>query len=101
MIDDLTFSVYHAGNLTLENAHMTFHEKLHVLTEDRKKRALSRRTGLPADAITAYLSKRHMPSGEVALRLARVLGVSVEWLLDDAQGMPPVSTHCPTTASAA
>lgn len=81
---------------------MTFAEKLTRLTEDRHKAKVSRRAGLPSTAIYDYVSKGFRPRAEPALRLARVLGVSVEWLIDDTQAWPPVWTHeeCATPAAA-
>ncbi len=76
---------------------MTFHEKLAQLCEDRSQAAVSRRAGLPSSAITKLLFERQMPRGDRALRLARALHVSVEWLLDDAQGWPPVWVNAPTS----
>ena len=69
---------------------MTFHEKLSKLTEDRKKNVLCRRAGLRPTFISSCLSSGKMPSVTHALALARVLGVSFEWLVDDAREWPPV-----------
>ena len=72
---------------------MTFHEKLKKLTEDRIKSVMSIRAGLPRMAISNYLAKKQTPSCDVALRIARTLGVSVEWLIDDSRGWPPEYAH--------
>ena len=72
---------------------MTFHEKLKRLTEDRKCSVLCRRIGLPPYTIANYLCKKQTPSAPIALRLARVLGVDLAWLVDDEQGWPPVRAH--------
>lgn len=72
---------------------MTFSEKLKRLTEDRRCTVLSRRAGLPPTALSDYIAKGHTPRADTALRIARVLGVSVEWLIDDAQEWPPVLAH--------
>ncbi len=69
---------------------MTFHEKLSMLTEERNKSALCRRAGLPICTISNYIAKKQTPGGDVALRLARVFGVDVSWLLDDAESWPPM-----------
>lgn len=69
---------------------MTFHEKLAKLTEDRRKTRLSLRAGLPANAISNYLSRRQMPSADIALRISQVLDVDVAWLVDDTQTWPPM-----------
>ena len=69
---------------------MDFTEKLRRLTRDMNKSRIARRAGLSTTAITDYLSKRYAPRADTALRLARVLNVSLEWLIDDAQSWPPV-----------
>jgi plasmid maintenance system antidote protein VapI len=69
---------------------MTFAEKLARLTEDRLKTRVSRKAGLPPAAISDYIAKGNTPGADTALRLARVLGVSVEWLIDNDQEWPPV-----------
>ena len=74
---------------------MTFIEKLRRLTDDRNKSKLARRMGLPPTAIHAYLSKGYMPRANTALRIARALSVSFEWLLDDRQNWPPVWVNPP------
>ena len=82
---------------------MTIHEKIRRLCEDRSKIAVARRAGLPRMAIHNLLFKAAAPSGERALKIARALNVSVDWLLDDAQGWPPVWANAPehTTVGAA
>jgi hypothetical protein len=69
---------------------MTFQQKLRRLTEERTKAKLSRRAGLPSTAINDYVVKGTRPLAENALKLARVLGVSTDWLIDDEQEWPPV-----------
>jgi transcriptional regulator with XRE-family HTH domain len=72
---------------------MKFHEKLSRLTAGKNKSALAEGAGLPASAVSNYIFKRQMPRGDKALALARVLGVPLEWLVDDAQDFPPPSAH--------
>jgi transcriptional regulator with XRE-family HTH domain len=69
---------------------MTFHEKLERLTEDRKKTVVSRRAGLPDSAVSNYITKLQEPPITIAVRLARVLQVELEWLVDDEREWPPV-----------
>jgi len=80
---------------------MTFHEKLAKLTEDRKKTVISRRAGLPPTAINNYISKQQTPSCVVALRIARALHVSVDWLIDDSQTWPPTWSNAEARAAVA
>jgi transcriptional regulator with XRE-family HTH domain len=77
---------------------MTFREKLAMLTEDRIKSVLCRRAGFPPTAISCYLSKDQIPRGDKAFRLARVLGVSTDWLLDDSKGLPVIRVEYPAHA---
>lgn len=69
---------------------MTIQEKLYRFGETMKLSAISRRAGLRTAAISEMIAKGGSPSAERALRLSRALGVSVEWLIDDTQGWPPV-----------
>jgi transcriptional regulator with XRE-family HTH domain len=71
---------------------MTFAEKLATLTEGRNKQDLSERAGLPQTAISDYIAKGNTPRADKALAIARVLNVTLDWLVDDAAAMPPVST---------
>lgn len=72
---------------------MTFTEKLRRLCSDRNKAAVSRNAELPTNAVSNYITKGQCPMAPIALRLARALGVSVEWLIDDAKDWPPVWDH--------
>ena len=69
---------------------MLFNEKLRRLTEDRRKTVISKRAGLPRLFISNSISKGQTPRSDNALALARVFGISVEWLIDDKQEWPPV-----------
>jgi transcriptional regulator with XRE-family HTH domain len=80
---------------------MNLHEKLERLTEDRNKAAVSRRAGLPMNAMSDYLNKGHRPSVGKVFRIARALFVSVEWLLDDSRGWPPVWVNAPPQQASA
>jgi hypothetical protein len=86
-------------NVSYMGQRMTFTEKLSRLTEDRTKTKVSRRAGLHPTAISNYLVKGCVPRGDIALRIARAIGVSAEWMLDDAQGWPPVWVNAPEPAS--
>lgn len=79
---------------------MTFHEKLKRLCEDRSQCAVSRRAGLSETAVARVLARKQLPRSDRALSLARALSVSVEWLLDDAQGWPPVWANAPKEQTA-
>ncbi|MEA2707997.1 MAG: hypothetical protein QOF78_598 [Phycisphaerales bacterium] len=72
---------------------MTFHEKLRRLMEDRNRSAVARRVGVSVTTFNNYCTRDVQPLAENALRIARALNVSLEWLLDDARGWPPVWTN--------
>jgi transcriptional regulator with XRE-family HTH domain len=68
---------------------MTFTEKLARLTADKNKSSLAKAAGLPATAISNYISRKYIPRADTALRIAKALNVPLEWLADDAQPWPP------------
>ncbi len=74
---------------------MTFHEKLNRLTQDMHKTKVSIRAGLAPTAISGYLDKGYMPGINIAVRIARALGVDPGWLIDDSKGWPPVRVEQP------
>ena len=69
---------------------MLFTDKLRHLCVDRNKSAVSRRAGLPPNGIADYFGKGYLPRADTALRIVQALNVSLEWLVDDRQGWPPV-----------
>lgn len=71
---------------------MTFSKKLDKLTTGKSRAELSRRAGLPVNAISDYVNKGYLPRLDTAVALARVLGVSLDWLSDDEQDFPPPPT---------
>lgn len=77
---------------------MKLAEKLGKLTQERNKAELSRTAGLPATAISDYVSKGYIPKADTALKLARALEVPVEWLIDDEADFPvPEPAAAPKT----
>jgi len=69
---------------------MDFWDKLAKITaETSTKSRAAKAAGLPASAISNYISKRQMPRADKAFSLARALGVPLEWLINDAQDWPP------------
>jgi transcriptional regulator with XRE-family HTH domain len=79
---------------------MTFTEKLSRLVADRNRAAVARNAGLPPNAVSDYVNKGYTPRADTAFRLARALNVSVDWLLDDQQGWPPMWVNAPEPAPA-
>jgi len=77
---------------------MDFWEKLSRLTADRDKGKVSFEAGLTPRSISNYISRRQLPRADAATGIARALGVSVEWLVDDSCGWPP--PEIPSHASA-
>jgi transcriptional regulator with XRE-family HTH domain len=71
---------------------MKFGQKLDKLTIDRNRAEVSRRAGLPKNAISDYVNKGYIPRLDTAASLARELGVSLDWLADDGQEWPPSKT---------
>lgn len=83
---------------------MTINEKLLRLGKKFNKSEISRQAGLSPTAYCNYVHSRGtIPRADIALRLARAMGVSVEWLIDDNQDWPPVSdgARVPAQAGAA
>lgn len=73
---------------------MTFGEKLASLTANQNRAELSRRAGLPPNAISDYINKDYLPRVDTAAALARALNVSLDWLADDrAEAIPPERTE--------
>lgn len=71
---------------------MTFGEKLGKLTEGRNRAELSRKAGLPPNAISDYINKAYLPRVDTARAIANVTGVSLDYLADDEQDWPPPAT---------
>lgn len=80
---------------------MTFREKLARLTDDRKKNKIAARAGMSPAAFYDLLHKNHTPRAATALRVARALGVDLDWLIDDSQDWPPVGKTSQPQALAA
>ena len=68
---------------------MTINEKLRALMHDRKMTVIARRAGIKYPSLYQYVNQDAMPGAGTALRIAKAIGVEVEWLLDDTQGWPP------------
>jgi hypothetical protein len=69
---------------------MKINDKLKFLFAEINKAKAARSVGLPVSTISSYIAQGSMPRADIALKIARASGVSLEWLVDDAQGMPPV-----------
>lgn len=75
---------------------MTFAEKLKRVTEllAVNKSEISRRAGLKPNAISSYIAKQDtVARADIAARIARALGVDLEWLSDPSKNWPPVFRH--------
>lgn len=73
---------------------MTFRERLREQIEycGLLDKEVAARAGITKRAIDSYVgSEACMPSAEVAVRLAKVLGVSVEYLVTGAEAEKPVA----------
>jgi transcriptional regulator with XRE-family HTH domain len=68
---------------------MTFGEKLEFLTEGRSRADLSKKAGLPPNALSDYINKGYLPRLDTAKAIADILGVTLNWLADDKQECPP------------
>jgi hypothetical protein len=78
---------------------MDFTQKLIHLTANLNKSKLATEAGLPATAISNYITKKQIPRGDSALVIARALKVPLEWLLDDTQEWPPPPTTSASSMS--
>lgn len=65
------------------------------LAEGRNLSEIARREGLYNAAISDAMNKGQLPKADKAIRIARALGVSAEWLWDDARSWPPPSSGQP------
>jgi transcriptional regulator with XRE-family HTH domain len=74
--------------ITYDRAVMKFFEKLERLTAG-KRVATADKANLKPAAVTNYISREQMPRADKAFAIAKALGVSLEWLLDDSQVWPP------------
>jgi transcriptional regulator with XRE-family HTH domain len=74
---------------------MTFSMKLDRLMQDRVQARTAKRAGVSGAAISSYIRGQYGPRAGTAMRLARALNVSFEWLMDDSQDWPPVWSNRP------
>jgi transcriptional regulator with XRE-family HTH domain len=67
-------------------------EKLAALLREKAQSRtwLDREAVLKKNAVSGIVGKGHEPGVSKALAIARALGVSLDWLADDDQGLPPV-----------
>ncbi len=74
---------------------MDFTEKLRELRRQRglKQCELAEQSGITLNKVQRYEQEGQKPKGEDALALARALGVSTDYLLDDALPFPPPEEH--------
>ena len=68
---------------------MTFGEKLAELVAPGRRSKMALAAGLPPNAISDYINKGYLPKLDTALALAKVLGVSLDWLANDELLPPP------------
>lgn len=70
---------------------MTFGEKLGKLSTERgwKANELARRAGVSPSTVGRWLADERRPFDDSLLAVARLFGVRVEYLIDDAQEQPP------------
>lgn len=67
---------------------MTFREKLQELARGRNRSQLARDAGLPPTVLSNYINRGSVPRADIALAIAKALGVPLEWLVDDTQDLP-------------
>ncbi len=73
---------------------MEFQQKLIRLAGNRSRGRLCEKAGVRSDhTLKAPFTPGYVPTLHDAVRLARVLNVSLEWLADDSLDLPPVPAH--------
>jgi len=74
---------------------MIFSEKLKALRSrcGLKQAELAEKSGVTANKIQRYEQSNQKPKGDDALALARALGVTTDYLLDDSLPFPPPEEH--------
>ena len=74
---------------------MKLGEKLRLLRKQHglKQGGLARTAGLTTNKIQRYEQSSQTPKGDDALALAKVLGVTTDYLLDDTLPYPPAEEH--------
>ena len=83
-------------------SHMSlFGKKLRILQGDNKNSEIQDILGVSRSAYASYLAGERVPDAKTLANLAAETGVDLNWLLDDAQGIPedgkPVFRRCSTT----
>jgi transcriptional regulator with XRE-family HTH domain len=68
---------------------VTFTEKLKRATQDLNKAKASISAGLAPTTISNYIATGSTPRADIALKIARAIGVPLDWLVDDTQDWPP------------
>ncbi len=71
---------------------MNFQQKLKKIKGIVKIGVVAERAGISAQSMSNYIHRGNGPRYDVAVRIAKALGVEVSWMLDDEQDWPPVWT---------
>ena len=74
---------------------MTIHEKLERITRYSNRSALSRAAGLGPTTLSMILARRSEITVSTAVKLAKTLGVDLNWLVNPEAGWPPVRVEEP------
>jgi hypothetical protein len=69
---------------------MKIADKVKALTVFSNKSQISRLLGLPIGSFSVMIYRGSVPNSTIALKLAKILGVSAEWLMNEDEGWPPV-----------
>lgn len=77
---------------------MTITQKLKRLCEDRNRSAVARRAGIRPVILHRCIRTNQKPRYDTAVKIAHAIGVSVDWLLDDAKDWPPIFVNHPDAA---
>ena len=97
MFGDIAMTRYRFGS-------MTFGEKVHVMIGMKgrgySQKRLATDAGLSKSTISDYVRDEYLPTIDVGLRIARALGVTLDWLADDDQELPPARPPAPVDAHA-
>lgn len=64
-------------------------EKVKSVMGSQTYAVIERAVGWSPNSLSSKLAGKHMPRADAGVKLARAIGVAVEWLFDDSIDLPP------------